>query len=290
MLPYDDRDGFIWMDGEMRPWREAKMHTLTHGMHYGGCVFEGLRAYDGKIFKLREHTERLIQSAKLICIKTPFSVEQIEQATIDTVKANDLTDCYIRPFVWRGSKIMGLAADQSDVHVAIAAWYWPSYLKPKEGDVEGVSLKTSTWRRMDPRSFPLQSKAAGIYAVGTMAKEEATAAGFDDALMLDLNGNVAEASAANLFAVYNGVIKTPKPDCFLNGITRQTVLGLAKKLDIPTQETTITPEELVKADEIFLTGTAAEIVAARQIDNHKIQATGPITKQLQDAYQALVRS
>lgn len=289
MLPYDDRDGFIWMDGQLLPWREAKMHVLTHGMHYGGCVFEGERAYEGKIFKLREHTERLIRSAELIAIKCPYSVEELMKATEDTIKANELNDCYIRPFVWRGAKKMGLAADQSDVHIAIAAWTWPSYLQPKDGEAEGVSLITSKWRRMDPRTYPVQSKAAGIYAVGTLAKEEATAAGYDDALMLDLSGNVAETSAANLFTIYNGVIKTPPPESFLNGITRQTVIELAKAAGLPVEVTTITPEELVKADEIFVTGTAAEIVAIRKIDSHNIPATGPITRQLQEAYQKRVR-
>ncbi len=290
MQAFDDRDGFIWMDGELLPWREVKLHILTHGLHYGGSVFEGERAYDGEIFKLRAHSERLVRSAELIGMPLPYDADAIDAATKETVEANKLTDCYIRPFAWRGSKKMGLAADPSDVHVAVACWPWPKYLQPKAGPGTGMTLQTSTWRRMDPRSFPVQSKSAGIYAVGTMAKQNADAAGFDDALVLDVNGKVAEASAANLFAVYDGVLKTPRPDSFLNGLTRQTVIELAQEMGITVEECVITPEELLKADEIFLTGTAAEIEDVSRIDSHTIPHGGPVTKRMQQAYSDLVHS
>ncbi|MCB1557243.1 MAG: branched-chain amino acid transaminase [Alphaproteobacteria bacterium] len=288
MIPIDDRDGFIWMDGTLHPWRAVSIHVLTHGMHYGGCVFEGERAYDGRVFKLREHTKRLFRSADLLGMQVPYTMDEIDAATAETLAANKLTDAYIRPVIWRGSKKMGLAPDPADIRVAIACWSWGKYLQPKDGPGTGLSLKTSRWRRMDPQSFPVEAKAAGVYAVGILAQAEAAQAGFDDALMLDLQGNVAEATVANLFAVFDGVLKTPKPGGFLNGITRQTVIALARDKGITVEECVMTPAEFVKADEMFLTGTAAEIESIGRIDDHKIPL-GPMTKQLQEAYSALVR-
>lgn len=286
--PYDDRDGFIWMDGEMRPWRDARLHVLSHGLHYGGSVFEGERVYNGRIFKLREHSERLIRSAELIDMNIPMSAGEIEQATLETIQANNIIDGYVRPVAWRGSEQMAVSAENVKVHVAIACWDWPKYFFPKNGENKGIALKTSKWHRPAPGSFPVQSKAAASYVIGTMAKQEANDAGYDDALMLDYQGQVAESSGSNLFFVIDGKIKTPIADNFLNGLTRQTVISLARELGYDVEEIRMMPQDVTKAQEVFVTGTAAEITAVGKIDD-KEYIPGAITNRLQQAYADLVR-
>lgn len=288
LLPYDDRDGFIWMDGELRPWREAKLHVLTHGLHYGGCVFEGERAYNGKIFKMREHHERLLKSAEWLDFTIPYTVEELDKAAMETLAANDITEGYVRPVAWRGSEQFGIAAQECGVHTAIACWPWPKYFAPKGGEDAGLSLKTVEWVRPDPRSVPVQSKAAGIYMIGTMVKHQADRAGYDDALMLDVKGRVAESSGANIFFVKGNDIKTPEPECFLNGITRQTIIELAESMGLKVEVGTIMPDEIGEYDEVFLTGTAAEVAPVGKIDD-KSYTIGPVTKKLATAYEELVR-
>ncbi len=285
---FSDRDGWIWMDGKVLPWREANVHILTHGLHYASAVFEGERCYDGNIFKSREHSERLIRSAHFIDMKMTMTVEQIEDAKKEILAANKLTNAYLRPVAWRGSEQMGISAQATQTHVAIACWEWPSYFSPEMRE-KGISLQTAKWRAPMPDTAPTKSKASCLYATHTMSKHAAELAGFTDALMLDYRGLVAEATGANLFMVKDGKIKTPVPDCFLNGLTRQTVITLAKELGIPLEETQIKPEELLKADEVFLTGTAAEVTAVGKIDDTTFKV-GPITRQLRDAYESLVRS
>jgi branched-chain amino acid aminotransferase len=290
MLPYDDRDGYIWIDGQMLPWRDARIHILSHGIHYGGSVFEGERAYDGKIFKLREHTDRLLRSADYLDMKIEYSTKQIMDLCYEVMAANNITNGYLRPIAWRGPEMMGIAAQNCKTHLAIACWDWPKYFFAKGGEGAGLALRTSGWRRCDPRTMPVQSKCAGIYSISTIAKHEADRAGYDDALMLDVHGRVAESTGANLFVVQDGVIKTPVPECFLNGITRQTVMQLARDLGYTVQETHIMPDDLKSVQEIFLTGTAAEITAVSKIDDVVNIPIGPVTKRLQDAYAALVRT
>jgi branched-chain amino acid aminotransferase len=287
LVPFDDRDGYIWMDGKMVPWREAKLHVLSHGLHYGGSVFEGERVYEGETFKLREHSERLIRSGEYLDMKIPFTAAQLDEATRETLEANKITEGYVRPVAWRGAEQLAIAAQNTTIHVAIATWPWPKYFFPK-GEDGGIALRTSGWRRPDPRTAPVQSKAAGIYMIGTISKHEAERAGYDDVLMLDYKGRVAESSGANLFMVKDGELFTPDPECFLNGITRQTVLQLAKDMGYKATVTTIMPDELLKADEIFVTGTAAEITPVSRIDETSFKV-GKVTKEFQDAYQALVR-
>ncbi len=284
--PFDDRDGFIWYDGKMLPWREAKLHVLSHGLHYGGSVFEGERVYSGNVFKLREHSQRLIDSAKMLDMNINLDVEDIEQATLETIEANNIVDGYVRPLAWRGSEQLAVSGQNTFVHVAIACWQWPKYFFPKGGDDTGIALKSVKWRRPDPTTAPVQAKAAGNYAIGTMSKHEAERAGFDDAFLLDYKGRVAESSGSNLFFVRDGMIRTPVAECFLNGITRQTVLKMAKEMGIKAEETTIMPDEIGDYEEVFVTGTAAEITAVGRIDDHKYKV-GPLTKKLQEAYKDL---
>lgn len=287
-LPYDDRDGWIWMNGKMWDWREAKVHVMSHGLHYGGSVFEGERMYDGQIFKVKEHSERLLNSGNLLDMPVPYSAEEITQISYEVLEANKISNGYVRPLAWRGPEAMGIAAQLCKTHVAIACWEWPTYFFPKAGDNVGLSLKTSKWRRCDPRTMPVQAKCAGIYGIGTLAKHEADRAGYDDALMLDVHGRVAEASGANLFVVQDGIIKTPTPECFLNGITRQTVMTLARDLGYTVEETVIMPEDLKNVQEIFLTGTAAEIAPVSKIDDMVQVPIGPVTTRLKEAYADLV--
>lgn len=284
---FSDRDGLIWMDGQIIPWREAKVHVLTHGLHYASSVFEGERAYDGNVFLLQEHSERLRRSARLIDMNMPLSAEEINQAKLEILEANNLTNAYIRPVAWRGSEQMGISAQATETHVAIACWEWPSYFG-EEAREKGISLQTSKWRAPMPNTATTESKAAGLYATHTMSKHAAEANGYTDALMLDYRGLVAEATGANIFVIKDGQIKTPTPDCFLNGLTRQTVIKLAEELNIPLDVCQITPEELHEADEVFLTGTAAEVTAVGKIDQTEFKV-GPITRQLRDAYESLVR-
>lgn len=288
IIPFDERDGFIWIKGEMKPWREAQVHVLSHGMHYASSVFEGERMYNGKIFKSREHSERLHRSAEILGMEVPISVDELEKIKYDVCKANGLNDAYVRAFAWRGGEQMGVSAKLTKTHVAVAAWAWGTYFSEEKRD-KGISLKTASWRRPAPDTAPTQSKAAGLYMICTMSKHAVEDEGFDDALMLDHRGYIAEASAANFFAIKNGTLVTPTPDCFLNGITRLTLIDLAKEHGIPVKERHIKPEELGEFDEIFLTGTAAEVTAVGQIDEHHY-TVGPITRKLRDAYEALVRA
>lgn len=288
IVPFDDRDGTIWYDGKMVDWRDAKVHVLNHSLHYGGCAFEGLRVYGGNIFKLREHTERLFKSAELLGYTIPYTVEQIEKATKEVVKAQKIVDGYIRPFCWRGSEKMAISAQNNTVHVAIAAWTWPAYYADR---TQGIRLTFSDWQRPAPDTAPTASKASGLYMICTLSKHKAEAAGFQEALMLDYRGYVAEATSANFFMVVNGELHTPIADCFLNGITRLTVIDLAKKRGIKVVERHFGPEELGKAQEAFLTGTAAEITPIREISGKHGDfkfVVGDVTKQLMDDYTNLV--
>ncbi len=286
VLPFDERDGFIWINGEIVAWRDAKIHVLSHGLHYASSVFEGERMYNGKIFKSREHSERFHKSANILGMKIPYSVDELEEIKYEVCKKNGLSSAYIRPVAWRGGEQMGVSAKLTKTHVAVAAWSWGTYFDAEKRD-KGISLKTSEWRRPAANTAPTQSKAAGLYMICTMSKHAVEDAGFDDALMLDYRGYIAEASAANFFAVKDGTLITPTPDCFLNGITRQTVISLAKNMGIPFEERHIKPEELSDFQEIFVTGTAAEVTAVGQIDDHHY-TVGPITKKLRDAYETLV--
>lgn len=285
---FSDRDGYIWMDGKIIPWREANVHILTHGLHYASAVFEGERCYSGNIFKDKEHSDRLIRSAEFIDMKMTMTSEEISRAKREILDANKLTDAYLRPVAWRGSEQMGISAQATLTHVAIACWEWPSYFSPEMRE-KGISLQTAKWRAPMPDTAPTQSKASALYATHTMAKHAAEHNGYTDALMLDYRGLVAEATGANLFMVKDGQIKTPIPDCFLNGLTRQTVIQLAKDLGLAIEETRIKPEELLEADEIFLTGTAAEVTAVGKIDSTLFKV-GPVTRQLRDTYESLVRT
>lgn len=286
IIPFDDRDGTIWFNGQMIPWRDAKVHVLTHGLHYGSCVFEGERVYNGKVFKLTEHTERLINSARLLGFEIPYTLTQLEIATRDVITAQNIENGYVRPVAWRGSEMMAISAQHNKIHVAIAAWNWPTYFS-KEARERGLRLQTSGWARPAPNTAPTASKAAGLYMICTISKHAAEKAGFDDALMLDYRGYIAEATGANFFMVVDGELHTPKPDCFLDGITRRTVIDLAKARGIKVVERHILPIDLAKGQEVFLTGTAAEITPVSEIDGRKY-TVGAITKQLIEDYQALV--
>lgn len=287
VIPFDDRDGFIWYNGKLGPWRDAKIHALTHGLHYGSCVFEGERAYGGKVFKLTEHSERLVKSGEILGMKIPYSVAEIDAATIETLKASGIDDAYVRPVAWRGSEMMGVAAQQNSIHLAIAVWAWPSYWSP-EARMQGIRLNISEWRRPHPQTAPVSAKAAGLYMICTMSKHKAEAEGYEDSMMMDWRGQVAEATGANIFFVMDGKIHTPLPDCFLNGITRQTVIALAKARGIEVIERAIMPEELVNASECFLTGTAAEVTPVREIGPYRF-VPGDISRQLISDYDTLVR-
>jgi branched-chain amino acid aminotransferase len=285
--PYHDRDGSIWMDGEMIPWREAKAHVLTHALHYAGAVFEGERVYGKQVFKLKEHTQRLIDSAIMVGYALPYSLQELMDATNAVIKAQEIVDGYVRPVAWRGSEMMGVAAQKNKIHVAIAVWEWPSYFDP-EAKEKGIKLMMSRWKRPSPETAPVKSKTSSLYAICTMGKHEAEQNGFHDALMLDWRGQVAEATGANFFMVKEGVIHTPTPDCFLDGITRRTVIDLARMRQIKVTERAIMPEEIRAADEIFLTGTAAEVTPVGTIGDMTFKV-GPITRQLMDDYSKEVR-
>lgn len=280
-VPYDQRDGFIWMDGKMVPWKDAKVHYLTHGLHYGTSVFEGERMYNGKIFKSRLHSERLIQSGKMVNIHCPYSVDELEEAKYEVVKANNLTNAYVRAALWCGAERMGIDISGSKPHVGVAAWDWGKYFP------ESVTLSLSEYHKPAPKSAPIHSKCASLYVLSTMVKKEAQDKGFNDALMLDYEGYVAESSGANIFMVSDGELHTPIADRFLNGITRQTVIELAKDRDIKVVERRIKLEEMPDFQEIFLTGSAAELTPVSQIDDTHYQI-GQVTKTLQKAYSDLV--
>jgi branched-chain amino acid aminotransferase len=287
LVPYDDRDGFIWMDGAMAPWRDAKVHVLTHALHYASCVFEGERVYDGRIFKLTEHSERLARSAEVLGFELPYDVRTIDQACRQVVAANGISDGYCRPLAWRGAEMMGVSAQHCRIHVAIAAWTWPAYFTP-EARLRGIRMTRGLYARPAPNTAPTASKAAGLYMICTLSKHDAEAKGYDDALMLDYRGFLAEGTGANLFLVMDGKLHTPLPDCFLDGITRQTVIGLARGRGIEVIERYIEPKELADAQEVFLTGTAVEVTPVREIDEHQFQI-GSITRQLVSDFDALTR-
>jgi len=286
-IPFDDRDGFIWFDGKLVPWREAQVHVLTHGLHYGSSVFEGERAYGGKIFKSREHSERLHRSAETLGFKIPFTVDEIEAAKYEVLKANNCVDAYLRPVAWRGSEMMAVSAQKSTIHVAIAAWEWPSMFNP-EIKARGIRLGWAKYKRPSAETEPVHSKAAGLYMICTISKHDAEARGYQDALMLDYRGYLAEATGANLFLVINGELHTPLADCFLNGITRQTVIGLAKDAGITVHERHMEPSELTRAQEVFLTGSAAEITPVGEIEGQKF-TPGKVTHLLMEAYTKATR-
>jgi len=284
---FDDRDGLIWYDGEMVEWRSANIHVLSHALHYASSVFEGDRVYGGKIFKLTEHTERLINSGRILGFEIPYSVEEINAACIQCCEANNIVEGYVRPVAWRGSEMMGVSAQETKIHLAIAVWDWPSYFSP-EARMKGIRLKTTEWRRPAPDMAPVHAKAAGLYMICTMSKHAAEAEGYDDALMLDWQGRVAECTGANIFFVMeDGKIHTPTPDCFLDGITRRSVIELAEKRGYEIIERRIVPEEIGAAEEVFVTGTAAEVTPVGAIDGHAF-TVGEITRNLMADYDKLV--
>jgi branched-chain amino acid aminotransferase len=286
LVPFDDRDGVIWMDGGMVPWRDAKLHVLTHGLHYASGVFEGERAYNGHIFKLRAHTDRLIQSGRILGFEIPWTADEIEDACRQVLAENKLVDGYVRPIAWRGAEQLSVSAHNTQIHLAIAAWPWPNLFGADR--MKGVRLGMAPWRRPHPLTAPTASKAAGLYMIGTLSKHAAEAAGFDDALMLDWRGQVSEATGANIFFVMDGELHTPTPDCFLDGITRRTVMDIARKHQIKVVERAVEESELPRAAEVFLAGTAAEVTPVRQIGEHHY-TPGPITERLLRDYEALVR-
>ena len=288
---YDQREGFIWLDGDFVPWQEASTHVLTHGLHYASSVFEGERAYMGKIFELEAHTERLINSAKILGFEIPWTAEQINDVCNSVLEKQGLLQtpqAYIRPVAWRGSEMMGVSAQNNTIHLAVAAWDWGSYFD-KEALEKGIRLNIAKFRRPDPKTAPYNSKAAGLYMICTLSKHEAESQGYDDSLMLDWRGQVAEATGANVFFIKDGNLYTPIPDCFLDGITRRTVIALAKARGIEVIEKIIMPEELTNYEECFLTGTAAEVSPVSEIGPYQFQV-GDITKQLIDDYQIAVHA
>ena len=287
LIPFDDRDGAIWFDGGLVPWREAKVHVLTHGLHYASSVFEGERVYGGRIFKSLEHTQRLERSGATLGFEIPYSTAEIEAAKREVVESMGIVDGYVRPVAWRGSEMMGVSAQHNTIHLAIAAWEWPSYFNPEER-LKGIRLDIATYRRPDPRTAPSESKAAGLYMICTISKHEAERKGYADALMLDWRGQVAEATGANIFFVKDGVIHTPKPDCFLDGITRRTVICLARSRGIEVIERAIQPEEMEGFEQCFLTGTAAEVTPVSEIGPYRF-SVGDITRQLMADYSAAVQ-
>ncbi|UOA13462.1 MULTISPECIES: branched-chain amino acid aminotransferase [Sulfitobacter] len=285
---YDNRDGHIWMDGKMVEWREANVHILTHALHYASSVFEGERAYNGKIFKSREHSERLKRSAEMIDFEIPYTIEEIEAAKAEVLAASGLQDAYVRAVAWRGvGEDMGVASARNPVRLAIAAWEWGAYYG--DAKMKGAKLDISKWKRPSPETIPSHAKAAGLYMICTMSKHAAEAKGCSDAMMYDYRGYVAEATGANIFFVKDGEVHTPTPDCFLNGITRQTVIGMLKDKGITVHERHIMPEELDGFEQCWLTGTAAEVTPVGQIGDWKFEV-GALTREIALDYEKLVRS
>ena len=288
LIPFDDRDGVIWFNGTLVPWREARLHVLSHGLHYASAVFEGERVYGGHVFKLAEHSERLANSAKILGFELPVSVAELDRATKAVVKANGIVDGYVRPIAWRGSEMMAVSAQATKINLAVAAWQWPSYFAP-EARAKGIRMAIAKWARPAPHTAPTASKATGLYMICTMAKHDAEAAGYADALMLDWRGQVAEATGANIFFVMNGVLHTPTPDCFLDGIPRRSVIGLARQRQLKVVERAIMPAEMASAQEAFLTGTAAEVTPIAEIGPYRF-TVGEITRGLMGDYDKLVRT
>ena len=288
MIPYDKREGKIWYNNDLVDWQEVKLHVLSHGLHYGSFVFEGLRVYEGEIFKLEEHTDRLYHSAKRMGIKIPYSKDEINKATKKIVSVQNVQNGYIRPFAWRGSEMMAISAQQTKIHVAIATWEWGSYFDPKL-KTEGIKLNISKWRRPAPNTIPWDTKASGLYMICTLSKHEAEQQGYADSLMLDHEGNVAEATGANIFFKdKDGNLHTPIPDSFLDGITRRAIIEIAKSKNIKIHERKISPKELSKFVGCFLTGTAAEVTPVSCIADFKFKVCNTIID-LSEGYQTLVR-
>lgn len=286
-VPFDQLEGEIWFNGEFLPWKDAKIHVLSHGLHYASAVFEGERAYGGEIFKLSEHTERLHASGEILGFKIPYSVAEIDQACVELLERQGFADAYVRPIAWRGSEMMGVSAQKNRINLSIAIWQWPSYFKPEER-MKGIRLDIAEYCRPDPRTAPCRSKAAGLYMICTLSKHRAEERGYADALMLDWRGQVAEATGANIFFVKDGKIHTPTPDCFLDGITRRTVIGLARKRGYEVIERAIMPDELDSFEQCFLTGTAAEVTPVSEIGPHRF-TVGDIAMNLVNDYMAEVQ-
>jgi branched-chain amino acid aminotransferase len=282
IIPFDKRIGFIWYNGEFVEWQNATTHVLNHGLHYGSCVFEGLRVYGEKIYKLEKHTDRLFFSAQRMGIDVPYSKDEINRAHEETIKKMNIKYGYVRPVIWRGSEMMAISAQKNKINVAVATWEWPSYFT-QEDRLKGISLQTAVWKRPPPDCIPTDTKAAGLYMICTLSKHEAEKNGYTDALMLDYKGRVSESTGSNIFLVINGEIHTPVPDCFLNGITRQAVIEIAKNEGINVIERDIYPDEISKAEEIFLTGSAVEVTPVGKIDNQNFKV-GNITTKISSLY------
>ncbi len=282
IIPFDKRIGFIWYNGKFVEWQNATTHVLNHGLHYGSCVFEGLRVYGEKIYKLEKHTDRLFFSAQRMGIEVPYSKDEINNAQEETIKKMNIKYGYVRPVIWRGSEMMAISAQKNKINVAVATWEWPSYFT-KEDRLKGISLQTAVWKRPPPDCIPTDTKAAGLYMICTLSKHEAEKNGFTDALMLDYKGRVSESTGSNIFLVINGEIHTPVPDCFLNGITRQAVIEIAKSEGMRVIERDIYPDEIKNAEEIFLTGSAVEVTPVGKIDNQTFKV-GDITAKISSLY------
>ena len=286
LLPFDDRDGWLWLDGSLVPWRDARLHVLSHGLHYASAVFEGERAYSGNIFRLRDHSRRLIESGRILSFEIPYSEDEIDAASNAVLKANGLTDGYVRPIAWRGSEQLAVSATGTSIHLAIGAWPWPSYFGAER--MQGIRVGQAEWRRPPPNTAPIKAKASGLYMIASLAKVKAEQEGYSDALLLDWRGLVAETTGANIFFVMDGEVHTPTPDCFLDGITRRSVISLAKRNRMKVVERQIQESDLARATEVFLAGTAAEVTAVREIGQHRY-TPGPITETLMKDYDSLVQ-
>jgi len=287
-LDYSNLEGFIFLDGQLLKWSDAKLHVLSHGLHYASSVFEGERVYKGKVFKEQEHTERLIRSAKTLGFDIPYNAKEINAIRKEVLTANKIDDGYIRPVSWRGSEMMGISAQRNTIHFALAAWKWPSYFSP-EAKLKGIKLNISKWRRPDPLTAPVNTKAAGLYMICTLSKHEAESKGFDDSLMLDYRGYIAEATGANIFFIKNNEIHTPIADCFLDGITRQTVINIARTEGIKVEEKRLNIEDINDYQECFVTGTAAEVTPVRSIANYEFKP-GKLCKFFIEKYSELTLS
>ena len=289
MVPhFDNREGYIWLNGDFVEWADAKLHVLSHALHYASSVFEGERVYKRKIFKLEEHTERLFYSANKMDMEIPFTMDEVNDACNTTVNKNNIIDGYVRPIAWRGAEMMGVSAQNTKINFAVAVWEWPSYFDPDER-LKGIRLSLSKWRRPSPETIPCDTKAAGLYMICTLSKHDAEKNGYADSLMLDFEGYIAEATGANVFFIKNNEIHTPSPDCFLDGITRRTVIELAKKRGISIVQRKISPNEMNDFTECFLTGTAVEVTPVSQIGDYNFEPS-QITKQLMEDYISLVNS
>ena len=287
-ISFDRLDGDIWYNGELVPWGDAKLHVMSHGLHYASAVFEGERAYGGRIFKLREHTDRLIESGRILGFDIPYGAEAIDAACNDLLARSGYADAYVRPIAWRGSEMMGVSAQKASINLAIGVWEWPSYFDPAQR-LKGIRLDVAKWKRPDPATEPAKAKAAGLYMICTLSKHEAEAKGYADALMMDWRGRVAEATGANIFFVKDGALHTPTPDCFLDGITRRTAIELAHRRGIEVVERAIMPDEMEGFEQCFVTGTAAEVTPVSEIGPYRFEV-GEIARQLMEDYAAEVRA